>query len=703
MKKTLFIILCLWASQAILSGQPDTLIINQYDLEGVVISADKRASGIMDVPASVSSLSGISVKNDRIGSTTDLTGPIPNLYMPDYGSRLTSPIYIRGIGSRINSPSVGFYMDEVALFEKAAFDLDLYNIERIEVLRGPQGTLYGRNTLGGIVHVITREPDNRPGLGISAELGTYGNQQYQVMLENPVVRDRLYVQVNGYYRTRNGFHINQFNGEAVDGMNSGGGSIKLLFHPSPRSKITLSTSLDLSSEGAYPYAVVTEDGDELPINYDHESSYQREMTGTSLRYERTGDVITINSISSFQSLKGLQDIDQDFTPDDLFTVTQDQDQKLFTQEIRIGNTDNRSRLNWVTGIYGFYQANDQEVGVEFGLDGITRFRLPYESYSYKKLNDMTNYGLAMFGQGTLSDLLVRDLSLTLGMRVDYENDALDYYYERYPDGATVPTEDFESGFDFFEILPKLSLNYKWSENQMNYLSVTRGYKSGGFNTTFEREEDRSFLPEYSWNYEMGWKASLESKKANLRMALFYIDWEDLQVYQPVPSGRGSMLKNAASAFSQGIELEVSLLPVSNLRITGNLGYSDTRFVDFTPDPDETLNYSGNKVPYVPDLTGFLSASFRVPLKGDIFHDLVFSANWREIGKIFWNDANEYFQEAYGLLAANMAIGISDFTLRLWTANLLNTSYRSFQFESLGLVYAQPGRPRSFGLTLSYSL
>ena len=377
--------------------------------------------------------------------------------------------------------------------------------------------------------------------------------------------------------------------------------------------------------------------------------------------------------------------------------------QLLTQEVRIANADNNSRINWITGVYGFYQNHYQEVGVSYGEDGITRFRLPYDSYSYLKQNDMLNYGTALFGQSSVKDILLKDMELTLGVRLDYEKDALDYNYEKYVNEGIVPAEDFNSDFSFFEVLPKISVNYRWSDTQMNYLSVTRGYKSGGFNTTFEQEEDRSFNPEFGWNYEFGWKASLGNNKANLRFALFYIDWKNLQVYQPVPSGRGSMLKNAAGAFSQGAELEINLLPVRNLQISGNVGYANVKFTDFIPKPEEDVNLAGNKVPYVPDLTGFLSASYRIPFNGGLFHDLVFSANWREIGKIYWNDANEYSQDAYGLMGATISLGIADFNLRLWSENMLNTTYRSFQFTALGNVYAQPGRPRRVGLTLSYSL
>ena len=125
--------------------------------------------------------------------------------------------------------------------------------------------------------------------------------------------------------------------------------------------------------------------------------------------------------------------------------------------------------------------------------------------------------------------------------------------------------------------------------------------------------------------------------------------------------------------------------------------------DYAPNPDEEVNYAGNSVPYVPDFTGYLSLSYRVPLNGELFRDLVFSSSWRETGKIYWNDANEYSQHAYGLLGGNVSMGIYDFTLRIWAENILGTDYRAFQFTALGNVYAQPGTPRRIGLTLSYSL
>ncbi len=684
-------------------AQPDTLLIDQYDLEGVVISADKRENRVMEVAASATSLSGFSLENERIQTTTDLTGPVPNLYMPEYGSRLTSPIYIRGIGSRINAPSVGFYIDEVALFEKATFHFDMYDIQRIEVLRGPQGTLYGRNTIGGIVHVITREPDNQLGLKMLAEVGSYGQQQYQLKAGGPLVRDRLFAQVNGFFRGQNGFHTNEFTGNQVDHLKSGGGRIKMIYQLASKTRLIWQMYRDVSNEGGYPYAVVPEQEDDLTIGYDHESSYRRDLIGTSLRAERKGNRVALHSITAFQTFRGDQDIDQDFTPLSLLWVTQQQDQQLYTQEFRINSARPEDLFQWIAGAYGFYQLNDQRVDVTYGDDGIPAFGLPYSSYSYRKQSDMTNYGAALFGQGSLRDLLLEGMELTIGIRVDYEKDQLDFTYDRTANGNTSRADDFVSGFDYFELLPKFSLKYKWNSDQMTYLSATRGYKSGGFNTTFERNEDQSFDPEYSWNYEAGWKAALAGNRLNLGLALYYIDWQNLQVYQPIPSGRGSMLKNAASAHSQGVELEISARPLKNFRLSGSLGYADVRLDDFSPDPDETLNYKGNRVPYVPDLTGFASSSCRIPFRGALFREMAFSLNWKQTGTIYWNDANEFHQNPCGLMGASIYLGISDFDLRIWSANLLNHSYRSFQFTAIGNVYAQPGRPRTFGITLSYQL
>lgn len=164
-----------------------------------------------------------------------------------------------------------------------------------------------------------------------------------------------------------------------------------------------------------------------------------------------------------------------------------------------------------------------------------------------------------------------------------------------------------------------------------------------------------------------------------------------------------MLKNAASAFSRGTEIEISAVPLKNWVLTGSFGYADAKFRDFAPDPDEAVNYGGNKVPYVPDYTGFVCSSYRIPFHGNIFHEMVLSLNWQQTGRIFWNDANEYVQEPYGLMAANLGLKFKKFDLRVWAENILDTPYRSFQFTAIGNVYAQPGKPRTAGITLSCKL
>jgi outer membrane receptor protein involved in Fe transport len=316
---------------------------------------------------------------------------------------------------------------------------------------------------------------------------------------------------------------------------------------------------------------------------------------------------------------------------------------------------------------------------------------------------MANHGAALFGQATLKNLLTDKLDLTLGLRVDYEKDALDFIDDRFPNEEMVRADEFSATFEFFEFLPKASLQYSWGTRLMSYCSVTRGYKSGGFNTTFEREEDQAFDPEFSWNYEAGVKGNMLSNRLNATLSLFYIDWKDLQVYQPIPSGRGSMLKNAASASSTGLELELGAVPVNNWRITASLGYAHALFREFKPIPEEDLDFAGNRIPYVPDLTGFFSTSYRIPFTSDYFDDLVLALNWRQTGTIYWNDANDYHQGPYGLLGASVKVSLLDFQVSIWSQNILDEQYRSFQFAAIGNVYAQPGMPRITGISLSYRL
>ena len=681
---------------------PDSVYyFDHVNLDGITVSGEKREQSIRETPAAMTALSSLKMDQNRVLNLTNITGLVPNLFMPDYGSKLTSPIYIRGIGSRINSPSIGLYLDGVAHFEKASFNFDFLNVKQIEVLRGPQGTLYGRNTMGGIIHVITHEPQNQRRTFIAEEFGSYGSLNLQFSHNQPLIKDVLGLQVAGQYRKRNGFFSNEFTESMVDKQKSGSARIKLKYTPGTRFSLQFSASMERSREGGYPYGIMNkEDSTQtMPIiGYDHVSTYERDMLGSSIKMAYKWNKMELVSITGYQYIDDFQDIDQDFTPQNLLVVTQDQQQHLMTQEL-LFKSRNTKKAEWLVGAYGFNQQMDRIVDVGYKEDAVPMFRLPGVMNKVKSYG-FTNQGWAVFGQFRVKDVLVDGLDFILGARLDQETDSLDYVYDLHMGGNEIPQSNFKQGFGFFEFLPKAALNYSISQQVSTYASITKGYKSGGFNSTFELPEDESFGSEYSWNYEWGIKTGTKNNKYMMNLAIFYIDWTDQQIYQPVPSGQGSMLKNAGKSRSLGFEIEALARPIKNLTTNVSIGYTNAKFVDYVRDETKDINYSGNMIPYVPAYTWYAGATYRLPLYKKFVDEIHFNANIAGIGRIYWNDTNTIDQDPYQLVNVRIDYQFKSFTFGIWSRNLLNTEYTAFQFSALGNQYAQPGNPRLLGLSFS---
>ncbi len=677
-----------------------TGLFNKFELDSITVSGSKRESSLLRLPISATSISSVVAERERLINLTTLSARIPGLYMADYGSKLTAPIYIRGVGSRINEPSVGLYIDDVPVFDKSGFNFDLISVKRIEVLRGPQGTLYGRNTMGGIIHVITREPGNSRETSLSADFGGYGTGAMKFAHIQPLVKDKLSLELSGLYRTRSGFHTNEFLDEQVDWLRSGAGRIKLLYTPSPATRIQWIASTDISREGGYPYGLLDlKDSLGQPqIGYDYKSSYNRKIAGTSLKVDHKMKNMHLTGVAGYQYLGDIQSIDQDFSPRSLVSVIQDQNQSLFTTEVALRSHDNK-KFEWVAGVHGFRQLTDRRVDVTYGDDGVIVYKLPAPQIKRKDYA-FGNTGVAVFGQFTLKDLLIRGLDMTMGIRADLENDRLVYRYNLLMNDTDTRLDTFNHAVPFHEILPKFSLNYRIGSAWMTYASVTKGYKSGGFNSTFEREEDQTFGSEFSWNYEAGLKVKTRNNRLMANASVYYIDWKNQQIYQPVPSGQGSMLVNAGKTASKGFEVEGSVIPVKNFVANFAWGYTFAQFTDYVANPAKGIDYTGNMVPYAPRYTWFTGATYRLPFRFKLLDEVRLSASMQGIGKIYWNDANSLEQKAYQLLSARMEFFYRSFSLAVWGSNLLNSSYNVFLFQALGNTYAQPGQPRLVGMTLS---
>ena len=345
-----------------------------------------------------------------------------------------------------------------------------------------------------------------------------------------------------------------------------------------------------------------------------------------------------------------------------------------------------------SGLWGFHQSFTNTVDVDIYGPQMKRLK----EYDH----DINGY--ALFHQSTLNDLFTQGLSFSVGLRGDYETDRLNYYYLNTVKGnSSVVADTTYPELNTFEVLPKFSLMYSLASNMNIYSTVARGYKTGGFNSTFERPQDLTYKPEYNWNYEFGAKTELFGNKIYADFALFYIDWTDQQIYQPVPSGRGSMLKNAGKSTSKGIEFSLQAEPIKRLQTNFSFGYTDAKFDKYQV--DSVTDFSGNYIPYVPKFNASFRAIKTIELGTSFFYALRVSGKYNLLGKLYWNEENTAYQDTYGIFDLSVTLLTKRFDLDIWAKNLFNRDYQAFYFEALGSSFAQKGKPVRFGANISVNL
>jgi len=409
-------------------------------------------------------------------------------------------------------------------------------------------------------------------------------------------------------------------------------------------------------------------------------------TGLSLTY--SAKQFSLNSQTSYQYLSDNQGIDQDFSPQSIYFVTQKQKQSTISEELNI-KSNSSGRYQWLFGVFAFNQQIDNNVVMNY----------EQQNYSTQKLYDMPTKGVSVYHQSTFNHLLIDRLSLTLGIRYDYEKASDDYTaYKDSQGGRQSLGGDFLSKLSFSQVTPKFTLQYTLPSYQMFYASITRGYKTGGFNTSFERDEDRSFQPEYSWNYEIGAKGRFWENRIRAELCFFYIDWRNQQIYQILPSGIGQMLKNAGHSQSKGIELSLQGNLWKGFTLQANGGITDAVFLDYVQ--SDKVNYSGNYIPFVPDQTFGLAANYRIPIRSKLMDNLSINLQYTGTGKLYWAEDNKVTQPYYGLLNGKISAAKGNATVSLWAKNITNAEYVAYAFAMGAQQYAQKGRPFTAGISVN---
>ena len=340
----------------------DTVIV----VDKVQVTAIKQGLVLRSQPVAASIVGGRAIERGRIGAVKNLSQTVPNFHAPDYGSRMTSSIYVRGLGARIDQPVIGLNIDNVPVLNKDNFDTELADAERIEVLRGPQSTLYGRNTMGGVVNVYTLSPLTYEGVRLTAEYGSGDSYRFRASSYYKLSPD-LGMAVTGYFTHTGGFFDNDCTGEKCDWERLGGGRWKTQWRNNRGVRIDNTFSFSALDQGGYPYAYAGEDivrdGKTVirngQISYNDPSSYRRTTVSDGLTVRYDAAKYSVSSITSYQYSDDEMTLDQDFTPESWFTLRQARREHALTEDIVFRSHDGR-RYGWLLGAFGFYRiAADQ--------------------------------------------------------------------------------------------------------------------------------------------------------------------------------------------------------------------------------------------------------------------------------------------------------------------------------------------------------
>ena len=508
-------------------GDGDSLMnVNLNSVE--IVSTPKEIGTMRQQPASVTLIDQKDMERQHITSIKGVTAVAPNFFMPDYGSRLTSAIYIRGIGSRINTPAVGLYVDNIPYVDKSAFDFNFFDIERIDVMRGPQSTLYGRNTMGGLIKVYTKNPMSYQGTDLRLGYATRDNHRNVALTHYHRVSNKLAFSAGGYYEGGNGFFKNDITGHEVDGVQAGGGRMRAIFMPGRKLKFDASVNYDYSDEGAYPYYYkesINGDAslDDLKgkITANHAGRYRRGLLNAGVNTEYKTSSMVLTSVTGYQKLNDRMQIDQDFMRPDYYCMLQKQRSDVLSEELTLKNASPKT-WNWIVGGSAFYQWLTTDAPVTFYKDGIQsliedNINSVFTSLkqTYPKMPDMALkvkderfenasrlktpvLSLALFHQ---SSFALGNWDITAGLRLDYEKMKLDYHSQSLinydftismPPYMNMAIEGLKANpllegrkdKDYVQLLPKLAVKYTFTKGvdpSFAYASVSRGFRSGGYN------------------------------------------------------------------------------------------------------------------------------------------------------------------------------------------------------------------------------
>jgi len=680
----------------------------------IIVTARKREESVETTPIAISAFTGDTLEKRGASNIEEVARFVPNLSISSNGggggSGSTSNIYLRGVGQFdfliTTDPGVGLYIDGVYFARATATIMDLLDLERVEVLRGPQGTLFGKNTIGGAISLISAKPDPNGGGKIELRAGQNSYFEARGMVDVPI-SDTLNSRFSALYKTRNGYTDRLVTGEREgDERNF---AARAMFEWTPSDQFTADLAIDYGKRngttaetailqfepsaplaGLWGFLVGGPGNSPAVVNANPRQSGStgpnvddNETFGVGLTMEYDLGSTTLKSISAVRTLEAEFGRDGDGTANQYLETNNRVVQQQYSQELQLTGKGFDDRLDWVGGVYYFNElakdTNDVRLasGLFAALEGLPGAVLPLAPGSvcpgpfppnvcaggvgnpfnagldldFNIYNKVRAESYAVFGSGTFA--LTDNLNVTAGLR--YTDESKEYFldHSRVNAGvAIIPPTTLNDSWS--ALSPKFSLDYQAGENTLLYTSVSRGFKSGGFNgrPTTQGAVD-SYDPEFVWSYEAGVKTSFADRRVLLSMAAFIYDYQDMQLTSVRADALGNLLlvtENAGTANITGFEAEMRAMVTDNFTVDATLGLLNAEYDVLNPGATVTADL---RLARTPDVTLSLGGEYVFALS-DAF-DLTIRGDYSYRSSQALDPANTaiLIQDGYGLLGGRI--------------------------------------------------
>jgi iron complex outermembrane receptor protein len=686
------------------------LIASTNQLDEVVVTAEKKEELLQKIPASITALNAKQINAFGLWNTKEITGIIPNLYSADPGDN-RDVNSVRGIATSSYDPTVATYIDGVNQFSLDTYIPTLFDVERIEVLRGPQGTLYGRNAMGGVINIITKQPNNASSGFADISVGNYNQQRITAGFKTPLIKDKLFFGASILSNKRDGYYTNEFTQSSYDNQNGLSGNYFLKYIVSSCWDINLNFKhLANENQGPFPLVFGTEEALNNPyrLNQNSITTMKDKTSNSSLTIRYTGSGFNFSSQTAYQQNYRYytNPIDGDFSPIDAISVINNygskwNNNKVLTQDFKFTSApSSNSKLKWTAGAFLFYQDAPVKQATRFGIDanlmmiGDSLFSIINTSTTLKK-------GFAIYGQATYA--LSDKLNMSFGLRNDYENQTQSILgeYQRDPSPELYTTTSDTLGRTNFNALsPKLSLDYQVNNNSLWYGSYSKGFRAGGLSPLSSDPSQPplvGYLPEYSNNFETGIKNNWLSNKLILNIALFYTKVTDAQVPSLILPDAITITKNTGQLSSKGLEAELMFIPTKGVLLQYAFGTTSASYDKLEiASQGASVNLAGKRPIFTPSSTSLLAAQYSFPVSSEL--QIMLRGEWKYIGTTYFDLANNIQQSPYHLLNAKLGIEYKKTALSFWAKNLAGAKYISYGYD-FGAVHL--GDPAIFGTSFSY--